>query len=193
MRIKLTLIVALVLLLLPACSRREPQIYFVSLGNVPPQTIEQLTAHYKEKFGVTIKTLPAIRLDRTLVTRHRNQIAAEDLIALMREKYPNVTNDLNAIVIGLTPADIYISGFDWDYAFNLRLGDRTAVVSTARMDPANFSQPANEELLNTRLRKMVTKNIGVLYFRKSLNSNPRSVLYKEVGGVEELDAMGEDF
>lgn len=193
MRIKLTLTLVLVLLLLPACARRKPQIYFISLGDVPPQATEQLMAHYKARFGVTIKTLPAIRLDDTLVSPHRNQIAAEVLIGLMREKYPSVVNDLNSIVIGLTPADMYISSYDWDFAFNLRQEKRLAVVSMARMDPVNFGQPANEVLLNTRLRKMVTKNIGVLYFGKSLSKNPRSVLYNNVLGVEELDAMGEDF
>lgn len=193
MRIKLTLTLVLVLLLLPACARRKPQIYFLSLGDVSPQVIKHLTEHYKTRFGVSIKTLPAIQLDQTLVSTDRKQIAAEVLIVLMREKYPSVVNDPNTIVIGVTPADIYIRKYDWDFAFNLRQENRLAVVSMARMDPVNFGQPANEVLLNTRLRKMVTKNIGVLYFRKSLNSNPRSVLYKSVGGLEELDAMGEDF
>ena len=167
--------------------------YFISLGDVPPETIDQLTEYYKARFGVTIKTLPAIPVDETMVSRHRNQIDATVLIGLMRHKYPAVVNDLNAIVIGLTPADIYISGFDWDFAFNLRMENRLAVVSMARMDPVNFGQPANDVLLNTRLRKMVTKNIGVLYFGKPLSKNPKSVLYKNVLGVEELDEMGEDF
>ncbi|HEV2903802.1 MAG TPA: hypothetical protein VGW32_02080, partial [Pyrinomonadaceae bacterium] len=162
-------------MLLPACARRKPQIYFISLGDVPPQATEQLMAHYKARFGVTIKTLPAIGLHEGLVSPNRNQIAAEVLIALMREKYPSVVNDLNTVVIGLTPADIYIRSYDWDFAFNLRQEKRLAVVSMARMDPVNFGQPANDVLLHTRLRKMVTKNIGVLYFRKSLNRNPRSV------------------
>ncbi len=167
--------------------------YFISLGDVPPETIEQLTEHYKARFGIEIKTLHAIGLDETLVSRQRNQIDAAVLIGLMRQEYPNVVNDLNAIVIGLTPEDIYISSYDWDFAFNFRQENRLAVVSMARMDPVNFGQPANEVLLNTRLRKMVTKNIGVLYFRKSLSINPRSVLYKSVDGVEELDEMGEEF
>lgn len=193
MRIKLTLTVVVLLLLLPACARPKPQIYFISLGDVPPQSIEYLTEHYKDRFGVTIKTLPALDLHEGLVSPNRNQIAAEALIALMREKYPSVVNDLNTVVIGLTPADIYIRSYDWDFAFNLRMENRLAVVSMARMDPVNFGLPANEVLLNTRLRKMVTKNLGVLYFRKSLSKNPQSVLYNNVLGVEELDAMGEDF
>jgi hypothetical protein len=61
------------------------------------------------------------------------------------------------------------------------------------MDPINLGQPANDELLRTRLRKTTTKNIGILYYRKTQNDNPRSVLYSQVGGIEELDNMGEDF
>lgn len=193
MRIKLTLIVVVLLLLLPACALRKPQIYFISLGDVPPQVIEHLTDYYKDRFGITIKTLPAIELDERLVSVDRNQIAGDVLIGLMREKYPRVVNDLNSVVIGLTPADIYIRSYDWDFAFNLRQEKRLAVVSMARMDPVNFGLPANEVLLNTRVRKMVTKNIGILYFGKSLSKNPRSVLYNNVLGVQELDAMGEDF
>lgn len=167
--------------------------YFVALGDIPENTLQQLTAHYKDRFGVTIETLPAIPLDDTLVNRRRNQISAETLIGVMREKSPNVVNDPQAIVIGLTSQDIFIQRYDWDFAFSLRQDDRVAVVSMARMDPVNFGEPANEVLLNTRLRKMVTKHIGIFYFGKSPSSNPRSVLYKDIMGLEELDAMGEDF
>ena len=111
----------------------------------------------------------------------------------MREKSPNVVNDPQAVVIGLTSEDIFIQRYDWDFAFSLRQDNRVAVVSMARMDPVNFGEPANEALLNTRLRKMVTKHVGILYFGKSPNTNPRSVLYKDIMGLDDLDAMGEDF
>jgi predicted Zn-dependent protease len=70
---------------------------------------------------------------------------------------------------------------------------RFAVVSNARMNPANLGQPASTELLNTRFRKMVMKNIGVLYYQMPTNSNPKSVLYNKIEGIEELDRMGEEF
>lgn len=40
---------------------------------------------------------------------------------------------------------------------------------------------------------MLTKSIGILYFNLKPTDNPRSVLYSNVLGLEELDAMGEDF
>ncbi len=40
---------------------------------------------------------------------------------------------------------------------------------------------------------MLTKNIGVHYYHLAQRDDPRSVLYRHVGGVRELDYMGEEF
>jgi hypothetical protein len=40
---------------------------------------------------------------------------------------------------------------------------------------------------------MVTKNIGLLYFGLPVSGDPHSVLYGNVGGIDDLDRMGEDF
>ena len=40
---------------------------------------------------------------------------------------------------------------------------------------------------------MVTKSIGILYYGLRPSDDPRSVLYKSVGGISELDYMGEEF
>jgi hypothetical protein len=70
-------------------------------------------------------------------------------------------------------------------------GGKYAVVSNARM---NLGGPMiSEERVKSRLRKMVTKNIGILYYRLPQSNDLRSVLYKNVGGISELDYMGEEF
>jgi hypothetical protein len=43
-----------------------------------------------------------------------------------------------------------------------------------------------------RLRKMVGKNIGVLFFRLPLSDHPRSMMYGSIGGPQELDTMLEE-
>jgi len=40
---------------------------------------------------------------------------------------------------------------------------------------------------------MVTKDIGILYYGLPQSSNPNSVLYNRILGIEELDAVGEQF
>jgi hypothetical protein len=61
------------------------------------------------------------------------------------------------------------------------------------LNPVSFGQPADQALLDTRLRKVITKNIGILYFRLPQSNDPRSVLYKSILGIDDLDRVGEDF
>lgn len=167
--------------------------YFIPLGDFSSPAAAELATYYKRKFGIGIACFPAIPLDASTFDGHRHQLIAEDVIELIKRTYPNLAEDSDAVVIGLTQSDMYIRKKSWQYAFSYSVDSRFAVVSNARMNPANFGQPASAELLNTRFRKMVMKNIGILYYQMLTNSNPKSVLYKNIDGVEELDGMDEDF
>ena len=61
------------------------------------------------------------------------------------------------------------------------------------MNPSNFCEPEDRELLEARLRKAIARMIGTLYFRLPKSADPRSVLYTGLGCVDELDRQGEDF
>src|SRR5215468_4521257 len=100
---------------------------------------------------------------------------------------------LGAILIGITAQDMYIRGKDWRFAFAYSEPDRWAVISTARMDPTWYAQPAHPALLRKRLRKMVTRAIGILHFRYAEVSNQRSVMSGPILSLEDLDRIPEDF
>jgi hypothetical protein len=53
--------------------------------------------------------------------------------------------------------------------------------------------PADDVRLTARLRKMVGKNIGIMYFGLDMSSDPLSMLYANIGGPQELDAMSNRF
>jgi hypothetical protein len=40
---------------------------------------------------------------------------------------------------------------------------------------------------------MVAKNIGIMYYGLPISQDPRSVLYGQIDGVDELDVMTEYF
>ena len=119
----------------------------------------------------------------------RQQITAEAVISSIKEKNSALVDDPQAILIGLTTEDMYIEQYDWQFSFGWRQEGRYAVISNARM---SLGRPSAEKA-HSRLRKMVTKNIGILYYRLRQSDDPRSVLYTNVGGISELDAMGEEF
>jgi len=52
---------------------------------------------------------------------------------------------------------------------------------------------ADERRIMARLRKMVGKNIGIMYFGLGTSADPVSMLYANIGGPQELDAMSELF
>jgi len=186
----------LLALLMPSCSRppiEQADIYLVPVGHFSSALVSELADYYKQKFHLRVSLLPAIELEDRVVDDNRRQAIAEELIEVIKPKYQHLVTNSKAIVIGLTSTDMYIRAVRWQFAFSFRKYGRFAVVSSARMDPVNLGERTDDTLLRSRLRKMVTKNIGILYFGHPQNDNPQSVLYSQILGVEELDAVGEDF
>jgi predicted Zn-dependent protease len=186
----------LLALLMPSCATspiEQPDIYLVPLGRFSSALVSELADYYKQKFNLKVSLLPTIELGDRVIDQNRPQVIAEELIEVIKQKHEHLAANSRAIIIGLTSNDMYIRGVNWQFAFSFREYGKFAVVSCARMDPVNLGQGPDDNVLRSRLRKMVTKNVGILYFGHSQNDNPRSVLYSQILGVEELDAVGEDF
>ena len=169
--------------------RGTGKVYFAPLGDFPASEIRKLVDYYRTKYGLSIETLPHIPLDPKLENSERSQLTAEHVIDWIKSRNPELVNNPEAILIGLTTQDMYIAKYDWQFSFGWRQEGRYAVISNARMSLGR----ASEEKAHSRLRKMVTKNIGLMYFKLQQSDDPRSVLYKDIGGISELDAMGEEF
>ena len=165
------------------------KLYLVPLGEFPKATADELASFYKTKYGISTETLPTVHLPPSTRNAGRQQLIAEEAVDLMKRVNPEIISDPNAILIGLTTEDMYISSYDWQFSFSWRDQGKYAVVSSGRMNLGS----ATEDQVHTRLRKMVTKNVGILYFHLRQSDDPRSVLYRDIGGIRELDYMGEEF
>jgi hypothetical protein len=167
----------------------EAAVYFAPIGTYPTAEVDLLVSHYREKLGLEIAVLPTVRVPAEGFDRTREQLIAEGLIDAIRRTDAAV-NDPSAIVIGLTSTDMYIAAKEWRYAYSLRNDDRYAVVSTARMGDGLFVDDARRM---RRIQKMVTKNLGILYYRLPQSDDPGSVLYRNILGPGDLDRASEDF
>jgi predicted Zn-dependent protease len=171
----------------------KEKLYFVPLNKFSAASLTKLVNSCKQKTGIEVIVTQPVPFTLSTVNKQRQQVIAEEALSLIKLRYPDLAADPNAVVIGLTDEDLYIRGEKWQFAFSYRKQGRFAIVSSARMNPANLGADTNDALLESRLRKMVLKNIGTLYYLFPLNHDPHSVLYEDVGGVEDLDKMGEDF
>ena len=165
-------------------------VYLAPLGGLSVAELQDLAAFYKVRYDLDVSILPPAPVPAGLVDPGRHQMAAEDLIGRLPSIYPEAA-DPHRVVIGVLPADIYVRGIpEWRWAFGNRAEGHLAVVSTARMRARRLF---GASLAASRLRKMVTRDIGVLYFGLPLSDDPRSVLYSTILSVADLDRLGEDF
>jgi predicted Zn-dependent protease len=192
-RLRDLLVFLAICLCLTGCSNRK-NLYFVPIGDAPASEIDALVTYYHQKFGIEIHVLPQIAPRPNDLDPQREQLIAENVIQTMLRMYPKYANDRTSILIGITGEDIYPLGAGWRFCFGWRIPEsRSAIVSTARMNLEYPGEPSTEATLEKRLRKTVTKDIGILYYGMSPNNNPQSVLYSGILGIQELDRVTEEF
>jgi YD repeat-containing protein len=169
----------------------EKNAYLVPLGLVEGETLKWAPAYYKSKFGINVTVLPAVPLDSSLVDRARDQVNAEKCIdEFLAQEYPQLARDPSVIVIVVTSSDTYIPSLGWRYAENMRRDGRFAVVSSARLHPLAPLGKVNPEWLNSRLQKLLTKNLAMLYFDLPMSRDFTSLLSGGVLSGWEIDEMG---
>ena len=145
-----------------------------------------------ERFAAELRLDTSVQaaLTPSAATRNpeRGQLVAE---LLARELQPRCRRDTGGtpFVIGVTGEDMYLQNYpQWRFAFSYRRGPCVAVVSYARMQVE-----ASPEVRASRLRKMIAKNLGVLVYQRPLSKDPRSLMFDEILGIEDLDFIDEDF
>jgi predicted Zn-dependent protease len=170
-----------------------PGVYLVALGRFESGDLDELAAYHAGKLRIPVGTLPRVPLDARTLDEEREQLIAEELLELLWQHYP-VAPGRRVVVIGMTDFDMYSRERPESPSFfSRRAAEGYGVVSAAHLHPGLISKALGRDSLDTRLRKLVMRNIGVLYFREPLVSDPESVLFQDLSSVDDIDAMEEDF
>lgn len=176
----------------PAALHGEGRVVLVPFGDFSTDTAREIADWFRDKYGLDIVAGGPVALPDDAIDLTRGQADSGVLLAALAARYPDAGTPI--VAIGLTSADLFIREANWKYAFSNRRPPRFAVVSPARMDRGCMGlRPASEATRLARLRKMVGKNIGVLFYRLPPSAHPRSLMYAWIGGPQELDTMREEF
>ena len=167
------------------------KVYLFPLGLEASEPLDWAPSYYQAKFGIEVVVLAPAPLTQDLVNPTRKQMDSERCVEYLRKLHPELDADPSAILVAVTSKDIYIPSFNWAYAENFRDGARFAVVSSARLHPPSFMASWNPEWLLSRLQKMLTKNIAMLYFDLPMSSDYTSLLSGGVLYGPQIDFMGE--
>lgn len=154
-------------------------VVLVPIGDVPGRRVDDLARDYSAEYGLSVTLADRVALPPAAYDAARGQYVSQDLIAAVAAARPDVVA-AGTVVIGITAADIYIRGVDWNWAFAQRQSAQLAIVSLARMPNGRYD---NQEQL---FRKMLTRQIGFLCYGLPPSDDPYDVLYRDILGVNDL-------
>jgi hypothetical protein len=150
----------------------------VPIGDVPADRLASLPADYLAEYGLTVRIAAPIALDPVAFDRARGQFVAQDLLTTLAATRPASAG--GPVVIGVTQADIYIRGVDWNWAYAMRSGARLAIISVARMPQTRYIQRW------WLMRKMLTRQLGFLCFGLPPTDDRYDILYRDILGLGDL-------
>ncbi len=176
-----------------SCDGSERRVCIAPLGKVSPSLVEHLVDHYADEYGLAVTVLSPSAIPHDMVDPSREQIDAPTLIEYMETLFLDAYRDPNAVLIGLTPVDVYDKSRAWRFAFGIRgtFADPKGVISTFRMNPETFGEPQDDDLLFSRARKLISKYIGLLYYDLPPSDDPESPMYDSILSLDDLDKMKE--
>ena len=178
--------------LLKSDGARVTDVYLVPM-EFPSSLAIKLAQDLKDELGIQITVSVQMGTSPEMYLAERRQynvseIFKEGRTVLQRIKYQEKT----PFAVILTSKDINTPPYNLRFHFATHTKGMS-VVSTARMDNRNFGLPSDNELLYSRLKKMVKKAIGYGYYgyKRSLDRN--SVMYSPIMGMQDLDEIGIDY
>ncbi len=181
-----------------SCDWYELHVCIVPLGDVPLDLVDRLVAYYEAEYGLRVSVLRPITLKPGMDTERPGQVEADLLREYFYKEYFVYDQSDDAILIGLTAIDIYTDDrpewnwfFGQTYRFQGADGPRQAIISTYRMDPVSWGQPADNEVRDRRVRTLMNKYIALTFYGLELNDNPSSVLYRQISSLGDLDRINE--
>ncbi len=165
------------------------KVYLIPFDLDADESLDWAPAYYQAKLGVDVSLLPAMRADESLIDPRRRQLDSEKCVNFVRKGLPDLVADPSTLIIAVTSRDIFIRSFGWAYTENFRQNGRFAVVSSARLKSTSFWANRNPEWSASRLQKMLTKNIAMLYFDLPMSNDYTSLLSGGVLSGDQVDFM----
>lgn len=172
--------------------RGRGEVDLLPLGAREAELLETLPRYCKARFGIGVNILPPMAPDPSVVAGLEHKVVADRLVDLLEQSDSQKAAGPRTL-IAVTARPMEIEEFGTTDAINYWRADGYAVVSLARLEPRGQRETGNPLILPVRVRKVVLRDIGRLYYRLPLSSDPTSVLSVDISRARAVDLMGESF
>jgi YD repeat-containing protein len=158
------------------------RIYLVQIGpHSAAYGLDGLAEWLRSKYGLQVQVLPPMQLDKSAWDPARRQYVAELLFEQIKREYSELADDPNAYLFGVTDESICSVNNSWASTFTQRDFQRMAVISSHGIQDYWWQRLLGEakisnEHVQARVRRILLKDVAILYWHLPLNNDPTSVL-----------------
>ena len=140
----------------PARDGGPGRLYLLAFGEPRGVSLQELADHLGRVSGARVRVLPSLPLGEDVRDPRfpNSRPQAERMVEQMRAAHPKLAADPDARLVGVAQ-DFYVEGTEEAYPSHYVTEGRLAVVSLDALDPKTFCEPADDELLRGRLRKLL--------------------------------------
>ena len=176
-----------------SCEGEGRRVCLLPLGQVDPVLMQSLVDYYRDRYGLPISIIQPTFIPLDYVEPKRGQVRAWELMDYARIRGAASFFGSDIVLIGITPVDIFNEYAHYKWLFGVKTAPEQplAVISTFRMQPELYGHLPDDDLFQTRVRKMVSRYIGVLYYELPESPDPQSPIFNSIGGLSDLDFMSE--
>ena len=161
------------------------RIYLLQLGpHTDAYSVGDLAEWLRDKYSLDTQILLPTALDSSAWDSSRHRYIAERLYAQIKREHPVLAADPNAWLIGFTDAEMYSATEKWSSTFSQRDGYHTAIISSSGIQDSpslwrrlTTSHKTSTSELQNRIRRILLKDVAVLFWHLPLNNDPGSLLY----------------
>jgi YD repeat-containing protein len=160
-------------------------IYLVQLTpHSAAYSVANLALWLHTRYGLDVRTLPPEPLPKSAWNPWRRQYVAELLFTEIKREHPALAANPDAVLIGVTDADLYPVSQHGSSTFTQRDGDRSAVLSSATLQDSRrwwetpAQRRASDQHLQARMRRVLLKDVALLYWHLPVNNDPSSLLHQ---------------
>jgi len=165
-----------------------PGVYLVPMGNVRRVDVRALAREVSLRYHVPASTLPRVALPVWTLDVAEDALNGDQLIRVLQLTYPARGQ---AAVIGITDYDMFSTSLGIHGLFSLRDPVPYGVVSSSTLGASLFDRFCGHDR-HERMRKLVARNIGFLYFHLPESADHHSLLRSSMSSVHDIDALHED-
>jgi hypothetical protein len=129
-------------------------------------------------------------LDASIRDSESGRLIADEFDELMKRRLPHLANDQSAVLIGITDEDMYIRDLGPSSMYNyFVIRGRFGVVSSYLLTSPQRPVKEKLELVRTRVRKLISRDIGIMAFRLPKIIDPTSVVADHIGPADNIDLV----